>query len=631
MRRPIQHEVDSLARKILESSLPPNLVLRELHDDYGLDYEIEVFQGGQSTGAIFKLQLKGTQDPKYNANKDGISFSFDLKNAEYIIDQIKIPTVLVVCDVISKNAFWTVFQANQELLLEYQTAVDRGQKTFTINIPTKNSLPTTLEGMLADLAKAGDFLALNQISKIEPPIYSEHVHRLPDIEPEILHLSEKLDIARSEKLFSLTREHKTAEAEALINDILSSSLASPALQVVAAINGEKIALQKDLEHLGVNTQIQAGLELVARLEKIVERDKRLESLRDIHVVALNLLSLADQDYSLFTNWKMHEQTLKETGQFAEPLWGLTLPFVRQSVTNSIMGEISKIPRILGAMDQAGLAEVLPRAFIKVLFPITIFYSRLRLEDLDPSAEKVQNWIQGSVNFVRQAIDQATDQRDKNYALSELALIQIRLVDPGDLHNLDEHKQKADSLVAQINDSRERSLTNQSINEMVDFLKQTSGMFEGSRVGWDENNPDWAMAEEFYRRQAAALGINLSLADKPGADDMDSKIARIIAIGIKDLNPTRVLKNCIHLYSYPSGGIGVPAMILKLDTARMKTLGCLVHPEHGEIASLSLDDVYEIFEEKYCSKCKDSKLHDANWVFTGPWQKQQMEKLAGRKS
>ena len=51
--------------------------------------------------------------------------------------------------------------------------------------------------------------------------------------------------------------------------------------------------------------------------------------------------------------------------------------------------------------------------------------------------------------------------------------------------------------------------------------------------WDENNPDWEAIEIFYRHQAAALGINLELAEK-ATDSLDAKIAWIVNIGIKDL-------------------------------------------------------------------------------------------------
>ena len=39
MKRPEQHEIDTLARKQLANCLPPNLVLRTLSDDYGLDFD----------------------------------------------------------------------------------------------------------------------------------------------------------------------------------------------------------------------------------------------------------------------------------------------------------------------------------------------------------------------------------------------------------------------------------------------------------------------------------------------------------------------------------------------------------------------------------------------------------------
>lgn len=59
--RPEQHRSEDSSRRAFEALLPEEWVYRQLSHDYGIDGEVEVFSGGEATGLIFKVQLKGTR------------------------------------------------------------------------------------------------------------------------------------------------------------------------------------------------------------------------------------------------------------------------------------------------------------------------------------------------------------------------------------------------------------------------------------------------------------------------------------------------------------------------------------------------------------------------------------------
>jgi len=57
--RPPQHETDTGACRAFERALPAAWIARRQSDDYGVDYIVEVFRDGSTTGELFAVQVKG--------------------------------------------------------------------------------------------------------------------------------------------------------------------------------------------------------------------------------------------------------------------------------------------------------------------------------------------------------------------------------------------------------------------------------------------------------------------------------------------------------------------------------------------------------------------------------------------
>lgn len=58
--RPAQHEHKTASHRAFEHALPDAWVSRELPEDYGVDYEVEIFRNHRATGEIFGTQVKAT-------------------------------------------------------------------------------------------------------------------------------------------------------------------------------------------------------------------------------------------------------------------------------------------------------------------------------------------------------------------------------------------------------------------------------------------------------------------------------------------------------------------------------------------------------------------------------------------
>jgi hypothetical protein len=102
-----------------------------------------------------------------------------------------------------------------------------------------------------------------------------------------------------------------------------------------------------------------------------------------------------------------------------------------------------------------------------------------------------------------------------------------------------------------------------------------------------------MEREAYETMASALGIDWGNPEDP--------FAAMVNIGIDDLDPTRVLSNCRHLFqtlSRHSPGFFqlLLATQLQLPTMGAKVLHCSFHKYTG--AGQTLDGVYERFERDY---------------------------------
>jgi hypothetical protein len=631
MKRPEQHEIDTAARRLLQSVLPPNLVVREQSDDYGIDAEVELFEEGHSTGVIFKVQLKGTKNPTYSTDGDFLSFSLEVYRAEYLIEQVKIPTAIILCDIVQGLVFWTVVHTNQKFLGAYEKAKANNQGTFTFHFRTQDQLPHTLSSMLLALSKAGDFMALNRAADIQPPVYSEHIQNLKNIDSEILHLREKIDISNAEKLYRLIKIRATSEAYNLIQQVLKDDQVSAEAKFHAMLHMEQVYIQR----IGTDTGKIGGYEKAAfdlwQANQLSDLAKKttpsLKRLAEGYLLAAQISDLVTRDFNLFLNWKMQQSAQALEGEPLESFWFAMLPFVRTKYARELLDKIDEASKLISAIVDEQHWQILPKVITRLLGQIIFFVRRLKLEGLEELASNIENWIDGVLGLACSVAEKMLDSREADENLYGCALIHLFLMDS----NVDTDKQyqyeQAMKMQQAIKDKDIQKECLTTIEEAVSRFKTTPK--------WDENNPDWESIENFYRHQAAVLGIDLSLVEKaetssPSAaqeNNIDARIAWMINVGLQDLNPTRALKNCRHMVLEYWGGVGMPALTMGLHTARRKRFGCVKHPEFGMIGgSLLLGDAYRSFYERCCTTCTDLEPHPEGWGYTEPWHKDQIERF-----
>ena len=125
MQRPTQHIIDAEAQKILQNLLPSEWAVRDLKPDYGIDYMVEIFENFQSTGKVFYIQLKGSdQEIKENT----FHKQMDIGTLEYYSTHI-LPVLLVFVSINTKQV-WGIWSNK---LLEAYT-YRKNQKSLKISL-----------------------------------------------------------------------------------------------------------------------------------------------------------------------------------------------------------------------------------------------------------------------------------------------------------------------------------------------------------------------------------------------------------------------------------------------------------------------------------------------------------------
>ena len=154
--RTYQHIIDTKAVKYTLNSIPGHWVVRDLSErDYGIDLMVEIFSESgkdkhghsyyEATGRVCYLQVKGT-NTKLSANRDNtVNFEIEKKALLYV-EKFSTPFILVrVCTIETEKAVY--FCWLQRYILEVLDKKNpdwrkKSQDSFTIRIPTTNSLPT---------------------------------------------------------------------------------------------------------------------------------------------------------------------------------------------------------------------------------------------------------------------------------------------------------------------------------------------------------------------------------------------------------------------------------------------------------------------------------------------------------
>jgi hypothetical protein len=636
MQRSEQQRISAEAERHFGSIVSGEHALRKQdQDDNGIDYEIELFREGQTTGFIFKVQLKGTENLHLLTDGNRISFNgFELPKAKYLIEEIEIPAAIILVDVITKQTYWTSVQDNNPLIGAYEAAKKANRGEITVHLNTQNVLPETWDTLFGSMVRSVDFLALRRASTVPPPRYSDYVEKiknLKDLDWELIQLNQKGDISRIEKLQRLIRANQLKEADSLVYTILQSNDRSIEAKFEAIIRYEQITVRAHSEQMAGFGKAKFDLWQANQLQELCNSQKnvapRLKRLADGYTLIANLHYLVVKDYQLYLTSVQQRIAVEQGTGFTEPYWYHLLPNERTELAKVIIEVLAEATEYIDNLLSDEYWQFVPEFLTRTIWIIVTLLRRLKGEGLIEGAKSIEDWLYGALDFAVQLTSILSSEEQIRVVHHRYFILHLILLLA--FHDDPERKNmihaRAKDIITQLENNNTKTEYQKKLDEA---LAQSQSLITEERDL--TNSPiNWKILEDHFRNQAEALGFDLSLADvELNQDDeqyWNAQIAQVISIGIKDLNPTRVLKNCQHLVFEYWGGIGRPAQMMGLYSARMKIVGCVNHPTYSSWAAFSLDDSYSNLFEKYCENCSDSDPHPNEWDYTEAWHKKQLEK------
>jgi hypothetical protein len=589
MNRPDTHVTDTLGQTQFRATLEGlGWTVNPVANDYGSDFEVEVFQAGRSTGVSFKVQLKSSRAPDYSADGDYVSVQISRESAAYMCRELHVPVILVHADIAQKKTFWTVAQLDNRALRSLARLPEQGGVTF--RIPTKNHLPDTWAYLLQAVGQAETLLSLRSLLNEPFPSFLNSIEGRVDKDKVRVDLKNKSDAIRVQQAHELLKAGSIDGARARLSRVLVDNEASVEIRFWALLTSEDIETA-EVSKRGATPEEQSSVRLSIALQLRALTDDGPPHLKFYAVLlkrACELLALSSRDWAQHLNWK-----LNETG--GDPFWRAELAFERARLTRQIVRKYYECARLARYASTSEHLWALPQALTRIALGLTMFIQRLRGEGL---------------------ATQAAAYRDSALSICRLAAQVARFF--GDDETLSNAAGAAGGL-AEGTSSEAYKWAHQTFDllsnkELKDELIARLETF-GQLLDTSASEYQISIEEEqrTYTSMATALGVDLS-----ATDDL---IADAVRVGIADFDPTRVLRNCQHLF-VSLGSHGVVGDWLRLPTIGTKFLHCTLHGHM--VGGASLDSVYADFRHDYCNSCADCEPHEADWHYSHAWQRAQNE-------
>ena len=611
-------EINRESEPMFKILLMPNWARRSQEDqeDYGVDFELEVMsREDKATGIIFKAQLKGTSVAEFNSQGELVFSKASVKRFNYYLSNLKIPIIFVVCDVNTGLCYWIRVQGNRKLEGDHAEAVAKNQETFTIKIPTSQRLlktPESADKILEVVEDTSNLITLRGLQGLSAATLRKHLADESDLEATERQLRLFAGITANETIQKLLLAGDVDAACQKAQNLLESPSETPEVRILGGwnlANCINVALRRRRTPGAGFESAKYKIGIASRMLEVArsnECETRLKRYCCIFARAARMQINGRSAMALATS----ESVQAFQG---ETMSGPITRLHRMEVSAGVARDFFKLRNSLIRLGNDGYFSVMPYALAEVVESIVPYVSSLRVTGNNELADAYVDALFDFVSFALGIVRRFNNQTDSEAILSSLGLRLLALADVSNSASMP-------ALLHRYESALEGDPAFDCLGNVLESLRK-----QVAEIGFESREHKKPTLEElrhFYAERATELGINLS--------DPDDKIAEIVRIGLEDLDPTPVSKNCKHIHVVV-GSYGMPGEMLGLPTAGSKRVVCL---KHGHaIEGLKLNSTYESFRKSWpwdtesvrCENCPDVSPHPEGWEWSDEWEAEQHTK------
>jgi hypothetical protein len=597
VKRPPTHVTDAKGERQMRQVFEDvGWGVNDIQNDYGIDFDVQVFDKNEATGEWFKVQLKSSENTQYSKNGDFIAQPISEDHARHYSEQLRDPIFVLHADVKNKRTCWYAPQ------LSTGSSVPSSQETVTLKIPVANSLPETLPALLDALNRVRTQLGARALTEASPVEFAKGISD-EDRAKLIQALHDKADVLQLNDIVALVAQGKNEQARLKIDNLLANSGSSTYIKFNALLHKERLEFiaARRAEAPQVTTP-ELHLRIANELRALTK-----EGPPSLKLFALIALKAAELETLAFTEFGVMMNLRTRSGpEGGSPFIRLHLATERLRLRHKIIKKYNQCVRLARYAGTSKERWALPHALLKIVSSAALFIVTLRIDGETVYADQ---YTDSALQIAELAAWIAERTKD-NQALLSAALAVLPLA---------EKVEASDSQAKVIAFSR-NTLTKIKDPELArsgeEGLGRAIRRMHGESI---EGDPTPDINRQIVENLAASAGINIT--------DPNDPAVKLIEMGLKDANPERAIKHCTHAF-VSMGRVRAPFIHFLADLVRLPSIGPkIIHCDLHDYAveAQSLDDAAQTFKDKFCNACKDVTPRPDDWRFSDEWQEEENKK------
>jgi hypothetical protein len=581
--KPEEHDIDRAGKRLLRATLEKlGWILNDVQEDYGIDSNVQVFDGRIPTGAWFHVQLKSSRHSEYSSDQTFISQELSVDHARHYGLDMRQPVLVIHADVMAERSYWYFPQLDKNLAAALRNMAAR---SITVRIPTSQELPQSAPNLLLALNQAYLTLANRELVLASTQSFAEVLVHLPDQQKLARAFQEKNDVLKLKRIRDFYRQQQFGQARSRAETVVTDPDSTVEVKFWAQVQLQAIDYHETV-HAGKpqNELPKLTLRHAKTLQKLTRSGPnylKFHALIARHAAELEIMVY--ENFSLFMAMRQH----LEMG--GNPMMALGLYARRSNLTRQIVTKYNRCLRLAQYAANYGDRWALGRALSNIVKAIGTFFIPLR-------AEGPQEY---EIAFTRSALQISKLSAWISAETGDGEGIVIAILSA----LLTAHSENSDAF--RWAQETTQGITDDAAHEdALLVIERTKKRWRGEKLPGDyQGNTIWQIIQNI----ATAIGLDLT--------DENSPLVRELRIAARDNSPDRVLVHCEHLLA-AQGAVG-PAgreirRLFAIDTVGSKVIHCTLHDYHVE--GRDLDTAYTEFKRVHCDSCRDAKPRSSDWHY-----------------